>query len=146
MQGAWYKNKVVLGVIVVVLVVLGVTLFGGDKEEVENVNTGGNNEQSEEVSVKPRSGEVLVTGKFGCTPLKSGATPTAAQCVLGLMGDDGKFYALDTSNIESAASNIDGNSSLKIVGVYTAINTSSEEAGVFKYDGVIAVRVMAENK
>lgn len=146
MQNAWYKNKVVIGVIVVILVVLGITLFGGDK--VSNVDNMADNNSGEkqEVSLDLKSGEIAVVGKFGCTPLKSGKTPTKEECVLGLVGDDGKFYSLNTSKVESIGNGVQSAEKIKVIGTYTATNASSEEATVFKYDGVMAVRVMSASK
>ena len=144
MQSAWYKNKIVLGVVLIVVVALGLVLFGGDKAPKTEGGVVG--EVTETTNVEPKTGEIAVTGKLGCTPLKSGAQPSADQCVLGLVGSDGKFYALETSKIEMAESGIEPNSTIKVVGVYTKIDAASEEAGVFKYGGVVAVRLMVINK
>lgn len=136
------KGKTIgIVVAVVVLVLVGWMLFKG---EGANTNDGGTVvTEVESSAIEPKAGEIVVEGKFGCTPLKSGATPTASECVLGLMGSDGKFYALDTSKVESMDSDINQESTLQVVGVLTPVDTDSEEAGIFKYDGVMAVRVMA---
>lgn len=135
------KKGLVIGVVVVVLVLLGWMLFKGDKMPSENGTP--TNVVVEDSEIQPKAGEIAVDGKLGCTPLKSGAAPTADECVLGLMGADGKFYALDTSKIETAGSGINAESDIIVVGVLTAVDADSEEAGIFKYDGVMAVRVMA---
>ncbi len=144
MQSAWYKNKMVLGVVLIVVVALGLVLFGGDKAPKTEGGVVG--EVTETTNVEPKSGEIAVVGKLGCTPLKSGAQPTNEQCVLGLVGSDGKFYALEYSKLEMAESGIEPNSVVKVVGTYTKVDASSEEATVFKYDGVMAIRLMVINK
>lgn len=133
---AWYKDKKILAGIALVVIVAGALLFMGGN---------GNGNGGEAEVDEPRSGEVAVTGKLGCTPLRSGATPTAAECVLGLQGDDGKFYALDTSKVESTDTGIEPDSEIRIVGTYAPANTSSQEASVFRYDGVLTVRVLSVN-
>lgn len=143
--GAWYKNKMVMGIAVVVLIVLGFVLFsGGDKAPVKE--GGVVSEVPKDTVVEPKSGEVVVTGKLGCTPLKSGATPSKDECVLGLVGNDAKFYALDYSKIETAEKGIETSEMVKAVGVFTKVDASSEEAGIFKYDGVMAVRLLLVSK
>jgi hypothetical protein len=147
--GAWYKNKAVLGILVVIIVIGGFFLFKGGSDSMGGENTGGSSvvvDNADSIDTAPKSGEVALMGKFGCTPLKSGATPTQAECVLGLMGDDGKFYALDTSKVEQLDANVGPESGLKVVGVMTPVDANSEEAGIFKYDGVVAVRLLVENK
>ena len=142
----WYKNKAVIGVIVVVVIVLGFLLFrGGGDSEGAYVGNEDNASDTQTMSTEPKAGEIAVVGKLACTPLKSGGTPTQEECVLGLMGNDGKFYAIDTSKVESADKNIGPSSDVKIVGTYTAVAPNSEEAGIFRYDGVMAVRLMVVN-
>lgn len=134
------KSKLVWAVVVIVVVLVGWMLFKGDTAPV--AGTPGENTEVTESAAQPRAGETAVTGKLACTPLKSGAAPKADECVLGLNGSDGKFYALDTSKVESAESGINAESDITVVGVFTAVDADSEEAGIFKYDGVMAVRVM----
>lgn len=141
---AWYKSKLVWLVVVVVVVVAGWAIVRGNKASAPT-NEGTNNQQAT-VDTSPKAGEVAVVGKLGCMPLRSGKAPVGDECVLGLAGSDGKFYALNTSKIEAAGKGIEPNSTLKVVGTFTPIDTKSEEAGVYKYDGVLAVRIMELSK
>ncbi len=145
----WYKSGVVWVIIVVIVLVAGYFLFhGGNSSSTSNTNT--NTSQTsgntQTVSTTPQAGEVSVVGKLACTPLKSGATPTADQCLLGLQGNDGKFYALDTTKVASTDNNITPDSTVVAVGTFTASDPNNTESGIYKYDGVLAVRVMAVNK
>ncbi|MEK7194178.1 MAG: hypothetical protein AAB660_00620 [Patescibacteria group bacterium] len=145
-DGAWYKNKLVVGVIVVVVILVGFLLFrgGGNKTTTEIVT---DENKAEVVSkAEPKAGEIAVVGKLGCTPLKSGATPTKDECILGLVGDDGKFYAFDTSKIEAADNGIVTDSSIRVIGIFSPVDLASDESGSFKYDGVMMVRLMVLNK
>lgn len=141
---AWYKSKLVWLVVVVVVVVGAWAVVRGNHAGAP-ANEETNNQQAT-VDTNPKAGEVAIVGKLGCMPLKSGKAPVGDECVLGLAGSDGMFYALNTSQIEAAGKGIEPNSTLKIVGKFTPVDTKSEEAGVYKYDGVIAVRVMGLNK
>jgi hypothetical protein len=138
---AWYKNKMVLAALALIVIVAGYAVFRGNGAS----NGGDVEDEKTEVTAQPKSGEIAVVGKLACTPLKSGRTPSASECVLGLQGNDGKFYALDTSKVESAEKDIQPTSVIKVIGKYTPANTASEEAGIFRYDGVMAVRVIALN-
>lgn len=138
------KNKFVAGLIVLIVVVGGwMLLKGGNTEEP----VGGAFVGTEEPKfTDPKENEIAVVGKFGCLPLKDGSTPEGDECIIGLLGDDSKFYAIDNSKVEVIEKGINLETSVRLVGVFAKTDTSSEEAGIFKYDGVLSVRVMQSVK
>lgn len=134
------KNKIVAGVIVLIVVVGGWMFLKGDKNEEP---VGGAVVGTEEPKyTDPKDGEVALVGKLGCLPLKSGATPSGDDCIIGLLGADGKFYALDTAKVEVIEKGINLDTDVTLVGVYAKADANNEESGIFKYDGVLSVRVM----
>ncbi|MHB1330803.1 MAG: hypothetical protein ACYCY6_02440 [Minisyncoccota bacterium] len=134
-NGPWYKNKVVLGIGVLVLIIIGAALFGSS-----NGSNGGDN--AEDV----RSGETAVVGKLACMPYKPGNQALEENCVLGLDANDGNFYALDTSKVEVAEPDLEPDAELRLVGVLTPVNPDAVESDVFDYDGVLTVRLFTSNE
>lgn len=134
------KNKIVAGLIILVVLIGGwMLLKGGESQEpIGGAFTG----TEEPKFTDPRSDEVAIVGKLGCLPLKSGAAPAGDTCIIGLLGDDAKFYALNTSKVEVIEKGINLETPVRLVGSLAKANTSNEEAGIFKYDGVLSVRVM----
>jgi hypothetical protein len=134
------NKNIIIGIVVIVLVALGFMLFkGGNGEEVGGAIT------SPEQEVKytdPHEGETATEGRLACTPLKSGEATSPENCVIGLQGADGKFYALDTSTVEIISKGINPDTDVRAVGKLTNVDRGSEEAGIFVYDGVIKVRVL----
>lgn len=140
----WYKGKTLWVVVVIVVVLVGLyMLMGGSSSNnaPSNTNTNTTGQNTQQTDATPQAGEVAVDGRFNCLPLKGGKTPTADNCVLGIQGDDGKFYALDTSKIQSTDPNISAQGKVHAVGTLTPAS-SNAEAGNLMYDGVLAVRVM----
>lgn len=133
------KNKIIIGIVVLVLLVGGWVLFRDGGEDVGGALGPG---QEEPKFTDPRSDEIAVEGKLDCLPLKSGAEPEGDECVIGLVGSDGKHYALDTSKVEVIEKGIGAETVVRLVGKYSAADTGSAEAGNFRYDGVLSVRVM----
>jgi hypothetical protein len=132
------SKKIGLLIVILVLVGGGLVLFKDrDSGQIGGAATG-----EEKRYTDPQDGEIAVEGKLGCLPLKSGETPEGDTCIVGLVGGDGKFYALDTSKVEIIEKGIDIDTTVRLVGKYTKADTGNEEAGIFRYDGVLAVRVM----
>lgn len=124
--------------IAVVLLLGGFLLFKGrDAGKIGGSVTSGELKRTD-----PRSGEIVVEGKLGCLPLKSGETPSGDTCIVGLVGNDNKYYAIDTANVEVLEKGIDIDTTVRIIGKYVEADTDNAEAGIFTYDGVITVRVM----
>lgn len=133
-KGPWYKNKVILGVAAVVVILLGMALFGP---------SGGMNGGSDAEDVRP--GEMAIVGKLACMPYKPGNQALEENCVLGLDANDGNFYALDTSKVEEAESGLEPDAELRLVGVLTPVNEDADVSDVFDYDGVLMVRLFMGN-
>lgn len=95
------------------------------------------------VSFEPRTGEIDATGSLACTPYKSGAEIKAGECIMGLRGDDGKFYSLDTTKMENARG--ENLSKVRVIGTFVATDTENPEVGDYAYDGVITVRAIEAN-
>lgn len=132
------SKKIVIGLLVIIVAAGGYVLLK-DKNDGQ---IGGAVTGEEKRYTDPQNGEIAVEGKLGCLPLKNGETPSGDTCIVGLVGNDGKYYALDTSKVEIIEKGIDIDTTVRLVGKYTKADTSSEEAGIFSYDGVLAVRVM----
>ncbi len=103
-------------------------------QESESVNT------ASVINFEPREGEISITGVFDCTPKKDNKPILEGECVMGLKGDDGKFYSLDTSTMEDAK----GENLVRVraIGVFTPADSSNEEVGDYQYDGVLTVRTI----
>ena len=85
------------------------------------------------ININPKPGEVVVSGVLECTPLKSGLAVGEGQCIMGLKGDDKKFYSLDTTKLEEAFGT-QLKSGVMIAGTYVPADTSSSEAGGYLSD------------
>ena len=133
-------NKIIGVVVVLVLIIGGLMYFNRGDSDYAGEATGV--APKETSASDPREGEKAFVGKLECVPLKTGATPSGDNCVIGLHGDDGKFYAMDNSKVEIIGKGLNPEGKVRIVGKYTATDSASEEAGIFAYDGVIATRVM----
>lgn len=130
----WYKNKIVLAVgLLVILLIAGLVGFGGDDTD---------NEDSQVAQLQ--AGPVEVMGTIACLPYVSGDEDQ--ECVKGLLGDDGRNYALNTIGIKGAERNIGQGTEVVVKGTYQPANTDSEEVGIFKYEGVIVVTSLEENE
>lgn len=136
------NKNIIIGIVVVVLVGAGIWLFKGNGTGGEKIGGAVTSPEQEVKYTDPHDGETAIEGKLACTPLKSGAAVSPENCVIGLAGTDGKFYALDTSTIEIISKGISPDTEVRAVGKLTKVATGSEEAGIFAYDGVIKARVL----
>lgn len=136
------NNKIILGVVALVVIVGGVYLYKNKSSDTSGDVTV---TPPAVVDANPKPGEIAAIGTIDCLPLQSGKTPTADQCILGLKGDDGKIYALVTSAVEEAEKGIGPNTKVRAIGTYAPADTTSEEAKIYKYDGVLNVRVLQNN-
>lgn len=123
----WYKNKVFLGVILV-LVVSGFFLFGSSKD---NDSTRDNDE------VEIGENEISVNGVIACLPYRS-ATP-GQGCVKGVRGDDGKMYAVNSITLNGIENTMDEGQKVTAVGEFEPADTSVDDSSVFRYDGVLVL-------
>lgn len=133
------SKKIAILLVIIAVAVGGYYLFKDrDNGQIGGAYTGG----VEPKYTDPKEGEIAVEGKLGCLPLKSGETPSGDTCIVGLVGNDAKYYALDTSKVEIIEKGIDIDTTVRLVGKFTKADTGNEEAGIFTYDGVLSVRVM----
>lgn len=133
-------NKIITWVVVLAVIGAGIWYWAGHKG---NDDQGGALQagQQEAKYTDPKDGEVAVVGTWECLPLASGEEVTKENCLLGVKGDDGKFYALDTSKVEIIGKDVDKASKVRIVGTSSS-GSSSDLSGVFKYEAIVAVRVL----
>lgn len=135
MGGGEKSHKNIIIGLILVIILAGVFFYmqrpaSRDTGEVENAAAA--------IASDVMPGEVEVVGSLACTPLVNGEALQEGECVMGLMGDDGMFYALDTMGLEIVEdTNLDGK--VRVVGGYSP-KADSEETGMYDYEGVIKVR------
>lgn len=124
------KNKILLGVIAVVLLVGGFWLFtrGGD----ENITP------SPDVVAGALEGEIVVKGEIACLPYFVNVSGQA--CVKGVK-DGGKVYALNSIAVDGLEQDMEEGTKVTAIGVFEPA-VKDKEANVFDYDGVLTVRVL----
>lgn len=123
----WYKNKLFLGVLLVVAIG-GFFLFSGsDNNDVEREND----------EVELREDEISVAGVIACLPYRA-ATP-GQGCVKGVKGDDGKMYALNSIALNGIENTMSEGQKVTAIGEFEPANTSVDDASVFRYDGVLVL-------
>jgi hypothetical protein len=124
----WYKNKIFLGVLLV-LVVGGFFLFGRSDDN------GRNSRDDDEVEL--RGNEISIKGTIECLPYKAA---TAGQgCVKGVRGEDGKMYALNSITLNGIENTINEGQKVTAVGEFEPADTSVDDSSVFTYDGVLVL-------
>lgn len=126
------RNKTLLGILAALLIIGGIWI-AVKHNSVDPVD---------KVLVKPVDSESVVTGTFSCLPFRNGQPVTNENCVMGLKGDDGKTYALDTSQVTIVSHTINPEDHIRAVGVISTPNTSVDEGNAFDIQGVIKVRAL----
>ena len=76
---------------------------------------------------------VTITGTPTCLPHKDTTKPVTLECVLGLKGDDGRYYELSNAPINTLQGNMD--SRVKVRGILAEPDSSSQ----YDTSGSIAV-------
>ena len=126
-----HKNKLLLIVLAAILILGGIFLFrGGDSEEVEEISD----------SPTVREGEVVVEGEITCLPYTR--LVADSECVKAIEGEDGKIYALDSTEVRGAENALKEGTEVTAIGVFVPANTSVDESSVFSYDGVLTLRTL----
>ena len=129
------------------IAVVAIALIGGGyllkNNSVPQVVTTPSDTNLALVSFEARTGEIDATGILECTPHKSGKPVAEGECVMGLKADDGKFYSLDTTNMEDAKG--DTLAKVRVLGTFVATDAENPEVGDYAYDGVITVRAIEAN-
>lgn len=130
----WYKNKLVIFLLVVVLVAGGLVLFKGNGEKTSSAGP------ETVVNSQPQSGEITVNGTISCLPYV--ISIEGESCVKALKGDDGKVYALNSLKVGGKESQMSEGTKVTAIGTFDKADTSVDDAKVFKYDGVLNLRVL----
>lgn len=130
---SWHKDRKILNILIPALVGLVVVVL------LVSLNSRGDERKP---IMEVGSDEIMVEGKISCMPLKSGTKPVEVSCVKGIAGDDGKFYALDTMDINRPEDELAVGTEVQAIGKFSPIATSSPESQVFLYDGVLVTRIL----
>lgn len=133
-----------VALVAVVVLATGVVIRTGYDDSGADNNTNEVANTAAVVNFSPRDGEMIVSGSLDCLPLSSGVPLAEGECVMGLRGDDGRFYSLDTLNMEDAwAGGASGR--VNVIGSFESADSGNEEAGGYAYNGVIRVRAIQSN-
>ncbi len=97
---------------------------------------------TDSVPAEPTSKESVVTGKLNCLPFKNHEPVTDANCVMGLISDDGKAYSLDTTKLTIISKTLEVKDRVRAVGILSAPNSSTDEGTAFAIDGVLQARAI----
>ncbi|MDB5254326.1 MAG: hypothetical protein JWL80_392 [Parcubacteria group bacterium] len=125
------EKKIIYGVIVLVVILIGFLLFRNKK--VPQINT-----------INPSvmqlgEGQVRVFGHFSCLPLKSGGD-SQTNCIIGLKTHEGVYYGIDISKAKAADPNITPQTSVGLTGTFAEAKKVND--GTYKdyaIEGVIDV-------
>lgn len=122
-------NNVVWLVVLVAFVILGFLLFrswGGDVG-------------------KGLDESVTIRGNFSCLPLKP--EMEGVGCTLGIRDKEGMFYALDTSNIQDANTDLKAEDDIAVTGfVRPEEEINSSEWSKFDIKAIIKVNTLLRTK
>ncbi len=99
-------------------------------------------DHSDDVLIEAEAGESVLTGTFTCLTLKNGEPVTDANCVMGLLSDDKKIYALNSTKVDIISKTIGVKDRVRIVGKLSSPNLKVDEGNAFKIDGVMDVRAI----
>ncbi|MDB5194679.1 MAG: hypothetical protein JWN50_693 [Parcubacteria group bacterium] len=94
------------------------------------------------VLAQPTAKESVIMGKLNCLSFKSGEAVTDDNCVMGLISDDGKSYALDTTKLTIISKTLAVKDEVRAVGVLSAPNSSTDEGTAFAVSGVLQARAI----
>jgi hypothetical protein len=94
------------------------------------------------VLAEPTPKESVIVGKLNCLPFKNHEPVTDANCVMGLIGDDGKAYSLDTTKLTIISKTLQVQDRVRAVGVLSAPNSSTDEGTAFAINGVLQARAI----
>jgi hypothetical protein len=127
----WYKNKG-LWALILVIAIGGFFLFGGSDDSSDTANQ----------NLNLGEGQIAVKGEIACLPYRS-ATP-GQGCVKGIMGDDGKVYALNSIAVRNIENSMEEGTEVTAIGTFEPANTTVDDSSVFRYDGVLVVSSLQE--
>ncbi len=127
----WYKNKIVIAVIVLGLLLIGWFTL---PEKQETVVESGNNASS---ALEKTEGGVRVVGDIACLPYRNANKNDG--CVKGIKDDEGRYYAINSFAIKGAENSIPLGTRVVAIGSYEPADTSNSESSIFSYSGVLVV-------
>ena len=128
-----YKT-ILIALLALLLIGVGVFLFKGGSDSDESSN----NDDSSAVTVE--KGETEVTGTIACLPYR--ITIVGQECVKGVKGDDGKMYALNSISVNAIENTMSEGMKVVAIGVFQPANREVDDSSVFKYDGVLVIRIL----
>jgi len=141
----------IVGVIVVILVIILVFVLNINKgqaptnhfestEPVNNQSSTSNDNSAGSNSELPNiTGQVAVEGQIICLPRRDTESPAIMLCTFGLKGDNGNYYALETSEPEDSLSSA-GSNKVVVKGYFSPVEMLSSNIGkIYNIVGVIRV-------
>lgn len=97
---------------------------------------------TDSVAAQPTEKESVITGKLNCLPFKNSEPITDANCVMGLIADDGKAYSLDTTKLTIISKTLGVKDRVRVVGVLSTPNSATDEGTAFAIKGVLQARAI----
>ena len=132
------RNKIIIVVGAIALLIVGVATFRG----VKNTKNGS---APEFVTGNLGGAEVRIPGKFACLPFKN-VSASNSSCVLGLQGNDNKAYALDTSSATTLQTDVTPADNIFIHGILIPYKEiTNEDWKKYNIEGVIRVQEIYKN-
>ena len=98
-------------------------------------------EKYQEITPIETTKTMSITGEYTCLPHKNTSGPQTLECALGIKGNDGNYYSLDTNQIgmESVIS-IPTGSTIQVDGTFTPVEAlSSDHWQKYNIRGIITV-------
>lgn len=122
-----------ISLIVVVIVGVALLLFQGWGKAVNRGTNGG---------------VVTITGNFACIPYKGSLETSASEvCELGLRSKDGSYYALDTSNILDANTDLKAEDTIAVTGTVDSLEEVEGTAwSLYDIIGIIKVNTLLRTR
>lgn len=92
-------------------------------------------------------GVVTITGNFACIPYKEGNDSQEDVCELGLRSKDGKYYALDTSNVLDANTDLKAEETIAVTGTVSSIEEIAGTSwALYDISGIIKVNTLLRTR
>lgn len=129
-KGSFARTNAIWLVVLAALAVFGFLLFKGWDKVV-----------NQEIDGKMET----ITGSFSCLPVKAGAE--GEDCVLGIKGRDGSYYALDISRIQDANTDLKVEDTIAVTGfIKPEDEITNSEWSAFSVMGIIQVNTLLRTR
>lgn len=126
------RMRIMLGLILAAIAVVVFLLFQGWDKAVNRRMDGG---------------VVTITGNFACIPAKESTSDAKDVCELGLRSKDGKYYALDTSNVLDANTDLKAEETIAVTGTISSGEDLSTTAwALYDIAGIIKVNTLLRTR